>query len=97
MFGDVCSPCLFDLVTNKVIYDASDFQDVSFELANGEKLCDLVCPFESSEHAQRALDKLLKVVAPFGPLCAFEVYGIVTGSDDASNDPQLTTMVYCFS
>ncbi|THD28033.1 Acyl-CoA:glycerol-3-phosphate acyltransferase [Fasciola hepatica] len=49
-----------------------NLQDTGVELGNNEKLCDLdyaddlVCLFECTEHAQSALDRLAKAVAPFG-------------------------------
>lgn len=47
-------------------------QDVGVEMANGDKLCDLtyadvlVWLFQSTEHAERAVNKLESAVVPFG-------------------------------
>lgn len=47
------------------------FQDIGVELADKEKLCNLdyadnpVCLLESAEHAQNALDRPVRTVAPF--------------------------------
>ena len=71
--GCPLSPFLFNFVMDKIMESAlQNLQDVGVELGNSGKLCDLdyaddvICLFECTEHAQRALDRLGRAVAPFG-------------------------------
>lgn len=73
MFGKTCliSPSLFNLFFDEVMEHALGLQVVVAVLVSGQKLCDieyagdLMCLFASGEHAQRALGRLGRVVAPF--------------------------------
>lgn len=65
-------PNLFDSVIDEIMENVFDLRNVYVESGSVENLrrqhCieDLLCFFEFTEHAQRAVDELGKPVAPFG-------------------------------